>query len=122
MSKSSVRKRRGTAAPRWGWSGVAPLSAPELPKAAVARIRALLPRQTSTQRLSAELCELGARYHRYLHQDEFGPSRAQRMAALREVIGQFYLVLSPLAELPPDLRLLLNNELAQLAPCGVVSN
>ena len=33
--------------------------------------------------MARELRDLGGRYHRYLHQDEFGPSRAERMAALR---------------------------------------
>jgi hypothetical protein len=122
MSKTSVAKRRGTAAPRWGWSGDAPLITPEFTQAAVEKIRALLPPKISMKRILAELRGLGARYHRHLHQDEFGPPRAERMAALRELISQFQLVLSPLAELPLDLRLLLNNELVQLAPCGVVSN
>src|SRR5690348_10260784 len=36
----------------------------------------------------AELCDLGARYRRYLLRDEFGPTRAERMAALRSLLEQ----------------------------------
>jgi hypothetical protein len=44
----------------------------------------LLPRQSSSREQPVgKLLALGGRYHRYLHQDEFGPTRAERSAALR---------------------------------------
>jgi len=34
----------------------------------------------------AELQAIGERYARYLHQDEFGPTRAEQMQALRDTL------------------------------------
>jgi hypothetical protein len=45
-------------------------------------------RKSSIERLIAELRELGGRFHRNMHQDEFGPTRADRAQALREAIEQ----------------------------------
>jgi hypothetical protein len=61
------------------------------------------------------LCDLGARYRRYLHQDEFGPTRAERMAALRSLLEQFDLLTSRLHELPGDLQVQLSHHLAHCA-------
>ena len=65
-----------------------------------------------------ELRALGGKYHRYLHQDELGPSRAERMAALRVLISRFDRPSSLLDELPKDLRLSLCTRLAELDPAG----
>jgi hypothetical protein len=62
-----------------------------------------------------ELRDLGGKYHRYLHQDEFGPSRAERMAALRALSAQIHLLSSRLVGLPTHLRLGLRRHLAQSA-------
>jgi len=43
MSTTSVQKRRGTAEPRWGWSGVAQIISAELSTADIERLRAALP-------------------------------------------------------------------------------
>ena len=65
-----------------------------------------------------ELRDLGGRYHRYLHQDEFGPTRAERMAALRSLLKQLDLLSSRLYGLPGYLRLRLSKQLA--SRCGSV--
>jgi hypothetical protein len=52
----------------------------------------------------AELLDLGAKYHRYLRQDEFGPTRAARMAALRQLLEQITGISSKLNGLPEHLR------------------
>jgi len=63
-----------------------------------------------------ELRDLGGRYHRYLHRDEFGPTRAERIAALRSVLDQLDLLLSRLNGLAGYLRLRLSGQLA--CRCG----
>src|SRR6266446_7702972 len=76
-TEAAKRVRRGTAEPRWGWSGVAPLTGPQL-SASDIDLPGLLPgHQSSDAQIIRTLCDLGAKYHRYLHQDEFGPTRAE---------------------------------------------
>jgi hypothetical protein len=68
---------RGTATPRWDWSGVDEVRVPEVCGESLKKIYEMLPvRRSSPQQLASEISALGARYHRYLHQDEFGPTRA----------------------------------------------
>ena len=82
------------------------LSAPSLADDTLAQILSLLPTQLLTSEgVKAQILDLGARYHRYLHQDEFGPTRAERMAALRMVLGQIEQLDSQLLGLPPHLTL-----------------
>jgi hypothetical protein len=106
------RRRHGTAAPRWGWSGVAPLTAVQL-SASDIDLRGLLPgHHSEVTEIVLALCELGGKYHRYLHQDELGPTRAERMAALRLLLDQLDRLLSLLNGLPGQLRLRLSKHLA----------
>ena len=112
MPAISARKRRGTAQPRSGWSGVAPLTTAQL-SASDIDLEALLPGHHSPiEQIVLELRDLGGRYHRYLHQDECGPTRAERMAALRPLLDQLDLLLSRLIGLPRYLRLRLAEQLA----------
>src|SRR5712671_6414493 len=55
-----------------------------------------------------ELLVIGSRYHRNLHQDEFGPTRAERMQALRDLLDRLEVLSSRLEALPPQLRLLVS--------------
>jgi hypothetical protein len=101
-----------------GWSGVAPRTAAQL-SASDIDLAALLPGHRSPiEQIVLELGDLGGRYHRYLHQDEFGPTRAERMAALRSVLDRLDLLLSQLNGLPGYLRLRLSGLLA--CSCGSV--
>jgi hypothetical protein len=110
-----ARRRQGKAEPRWGWSGVAPLIAVRLSAPGI-DLQSLLPgHQSSDGQIIRAIGDLGAKYHRYLHQDEFGPTRAQRMAALRLLLHRFELLVSRLHGLPEDLRLPLS---AQIARCA----
>jgi hypothetical protein len=114
-TEASKRVRRGTAKPRWGWSGVALLTRPQL-SASDIDLASLLPgHQSSEAQIVLRLCDLEARYRRYLHQDEFGPTRAERMAALRSLLEQFDLLTSRLLELPGDLQVQLSHHLARCA-------
>jgi len=51
---------------------------------------------------------IGSRHHRNLHQDEFGPTRAERMQALRDLLDRLEVLSSRLEALPPQLRLLVS--------------
>src|SRR5215831_8402420 len=118
MAGTSVRKRRGASEPRLGWSGVASRTAAQL-SASDIDLEVLLPGHHSPiEEIVLELRDLGGRYHRYLHQDELGPTRAERMAALRSVLDELDLLLSRLNGLPGYLRLRLSRQLG--SGCGSV--
>jgi hypothetical protein len=108
---AATNETRSTATPRWGWSGAEQLSEPPLSNEVLTRLYALLVAPRSTvEEFRAKILELGARYHRYLHQDEFGPSRAERMSALRAVLIQIEKLDSLILDLPKHLALdLVNN-------------
>jgi hypothetical protein len=75
---------RSTATPRWDWSGAQMQRSPPLTDDKLTQIIKLLPTQLlAAKEIKAKIQMLGAKYHRYLHQDEFGPTRAERMSALR---------------------------------------
>jgi hypothetical protein len=118
----SDARRRGTAKPRWGWSGVAPIIAPQLSQRDI-DLKLLLPGHRSPRgRIVQTLRELAGRYHRYRHQDDLGPTRAERMAALRLLLDQLDLLVSRLNGLPGTLRLTVSERLtctAHRAPPGV---
>src|SRR5262249_51250687 len=104
--KIAGRTRRGTATPRWDWSGVDEVRVPEVCGESLQKIYEMLPvRHSSPQQLASEISALGARYHRYLHQDEFGPARAECMAALRERQTRVGLLDSLIGDLPQHLAL-----------------
>jgi hypothetical protein len=97
---------RGTATPRWNWSGVDQLITPTISDGDMARIVESLPASRSTpEEIKSKIQALGARYHRYLHQDEFGPTRAQRMSALRAMQTCLELLDSLIVNLPQHLAL-----------------
>src|SRR5271167_541860 len=106
------RRRQGTDEPRWGWSGVAPRTAMRLSTSDI-DLRALLPGYHSPiEQIVLSLRDLGGKYHRYLHQDELGPIRAERMAALRLLLDQLNLLSPRLNGLPEHLRLRLSKQLS----------
>jgi hypothetical protein len=97
---------RSTAIPRWNWSGVDKLITPTISDINMARIVESLPGCRSTpEEIKSTIQALGARYHRYLHQDEFGPTRAERMAALREMQTRVVQLNSLIGDLPEHLAL-----------------
>src|SRR5436309_12584788 len=90
----NVNQASRTASPRWGWSGAAPLGSPVGREQRLNFVVAdLLPRrQSSVCSLVRELLSLSARYARYLHQDELGPTRGEQIAALRQLLEQLDLL------------------------------
>jgi hypothetical protein len=108
------KKRRSSAKPRWGWSGGA-LIQPLLDRKDMVRsiVERMPVRASKIDHLTQELLQLAGRYHRYLHQDEFGPTRAERLATLREVIEQIDALFAEIARLPRSLRWKISNHLAK---------
>src|SRR5260370_21070294 len=103
------RIEQNTASPRWGWTGVEKIVPPLWAEAELGSVAGLLPsRQSSIEKIVAELLVIGSRYHRNLHQDEFGPTRAERMQALRDLLDRLEVLSSRLGALPPQLRLLVS--------------
>jgi hypothetical protein len=78
---------RPPVSPQWGWSGVQILRSGRIPKTKLQQIVERLPhRKSSVERLVTELREYGARFCSDLAQDEYGPTRAERAAALKEAL------------------------------------
>ena len=75
-------QRRLQTKPCWWWSGVETLNFSE--QTNLRPLLAMLPaKQSSDDQILASLADLRARFQRWLHQDEFGPTRRQQTAALR---------------------------------------
>ena len=110
MGRQQIERiQKNAARPRWGWSGAREIVPPLWSEAELRRVAGLLPsRQSSIENIVAELHAIGGRYHRNLHQDEFGPTRAERMQALRDLLVRLGVLSSRLEALPPQLRLLLS--------------
>lgn len=115
VDHAEVHRARGIAKPRWGWGwgGVAEVLTPRRARQKLRSAADFLPsRKSSLELIVAELLELGAKYLRYLHQDEFGPTRAERMAALRALLEQANALYSKLDKLPRHLHFQLSRQLA----------
>jgi hypothetical protein len=101
MPEAMATDRSRRPRPRWGWSGSEKITWPERIDENLDAVLNLLPAiRSSRADLTRELASLGARCGRYLHQDEFGPTRAEQMAALRQLRGALKVLNSCLAELP----------------------
>jgi hypothetical protein len=113
MMKVTSVGSRGTGIPRWGWSGVAILDQPKVSDDRLRSLRDLLPaRKSSDEQLFEFLKDCGARFARRLHQDEFGPTRADQIAAITTVLQALDKVALRLALLPHRHRRALAERLA----------
>jgi hypothetical protein len=113
MNGAEVYKKHCIAERRWGWSGAAEVILPRDREQELISAARLLPNpKSSLESLVTELLELGARYVRYLHQDEFGPTRAERAAALQQLLEQISALLRQLDALPAHLRFHVSSQLA----------
>jgi hypothetical protein len=106
---------------RWtagrGWSGAAIIREPTWAKDQLNSASVLLPGiHSSPDQIVDQLLALGGRYHRYLHQDEFGPKRGEQIAALRDQLRILDLLIARLAILPGRAREVLSNFLASKPP------
>jgi hypothetical protein len=69
--------------PRWFWTGVMPLDGMG-DDSRLRELVAMLPaRKSSDREILGYLVDLGARFRRWMLQDEFGPDRGEQTAALR---------------------------------------
>jgi hypothetical protein len=84
MSSAPTKSgKAGTIQPRWGWSGVSKLIRRDQ-ELHVEHLVAMLPATKSSRAdVVAQLVDLRARFHGWLHQDEFGPRRGEQTATLR---------------------------------------
>jgi hypothetical protein len=83
ISAPTKSAKNRPAQPRWGWSGVSKLTRRDQ-ELHVEHLAAMLPATKSSRaEVVAQLVELRARFHGWLHQDEFGPRRGEQTAALR---------------------------------------
>jgi hypothetical protein len=77
------------AKPCWSWTGVAELASSGQ-DAHLRDLVSLLPVQKSSdEQIVDYLGDLRAHFHRWLHQDEFGPNRREQTASLRALIKSF---------------------------------
>ena len=85
VTKGHLLRPRST--PQWGWSGVHLRQAARMPTRRLREtVRKLPSRKSSIEGLVAELRECGVVFLGDLTQDEYGPTRAERAAALRILI------------------------------------
>src|SRR6516162_3289899 len=95
--------RRLQTKPCWWWSGVETLHFSE--QTSLRPLLAMLPaKQSSDDQILAFLVDLRARFQRWLHQDEFGPTRRQQTAALRALKKSLQTLLRQLAKGAPPHR------------------
>jgi hypothetical protein len=120
-AKKARRTKRIAAVPRWGWSGVCKKLPFELSETVLQSLVNLLPSRTSSfENFGAELRQMAAAYLRDLHQDEFGPTRAERAQALKAVIEQLDALWPEVEGLAPRPRSLLGEELSACwSPAGL---
>jgi len=91
------------AKPNWNWSGVAPLVFDN--DASLRGLLTMLPATKSDpDEILVSLVQLGARFRRWLHQDEFGPTRQQQTAAVRALMTTVQKLQRQFANCPPSLR------------------
>lgn len=83
------------------WSGCAPLEA-DLAVADIDKLIGLLPnRRSSNHYLGLRFSKAGAHFKRYLRQDDFGPTRADQIAALTLNLRNIGLIIEFLRSLLP---------------------
>src|SRR5262249_56289467 len=83
MSERADQDQKFQAKPCWSWSGAARLNFSEQTNG-LAQLLAMLPaKQSSDDQILDFLVELRARFQRWLHQDEFGPTPRHQTPALR---------------------------------------
>jgi hypothetical protein len=93
------------AKPIWNWTGVAPL----VFDGRDSRLRCFLTEELPVTKSSHDeivpyLVDLNARFERWLHQDEFGPTRKQQAAAVHGLMKAAQTLQKHFANSPPSLK------------------
>jgi len=104
MIERAEQNRKFQTKPCWSWSGAEALNFSEQANG-FKRLVAMLPtKQSSDDQILAFLVDLRARFQRRLHQDEFGPTRRQQTAALRDLKKSLQTLQQQLAKGAPSQR------------------
>jgi hypothetical protein len=77
------------AKPCWFWSGVAELASSGRDAPLRDPVAKLPVKKSSDEQIVDYLADLRDHFHRWLHQDEFGPDRKQQTASLRALMKSF---------------------------------
>ena len=113
-------QRRLQTKPCWWWSGVETLNFSE--QTSLKPLMAMLPaKQSSDDQILAFLIDLRARFQRWLHQDEFGPTRRQQTAALRALKKSIHTLQQRLAKGAPSQRETLDAVLRSGSDCSAAT-
>ena len=113
-------QRRLQTKPCWWWSGVETLNFSE--QTSFRQLLAMLPaKQSSDDQILAFLIDLRARFQRWLHQDEFGPTRRQQTAALRALKKSIHTLQQRLAKGAPSQRETLDAVLRSGSDCSAAT-
>ncbi|HYQ07961.1 MAG TPA: hypothetical protein VER26_13435, partial [Xanthobacteraceae bacterium] len=104
----------------WWWSGVETLNFSE--QTNLRPLLAMLPaKRSSDDQVLALLVDLRARFQRWLHQDEFGPTRRQQTAALRAFKKSIHTLQQRLAKGAPTQREALDAVLRSGSDCSAAT-
>jgi hypothetical protein len=88
----------------WSWSGAAALDFAGQTHDLEQLVAMLPEKKSSDDEILAFVVDLRARFQRWLHQDEFGPSRRQQTAALRALKKSLQTLRRQLAKSAPSQR------------------
>src|SRR6516165_10416409 len=103
MMERAEHKRKFQSKPCWSWSGAEALNFSE--QTDLRPLLAMLAaKQSSDEQILAFLVDLRARFQRWLHQDEFGPTRRQQTAALSALKKSLQTLQRQLAKGAPSQR------------------
>jgi hypothetical protein len=98
MTERGERDRKLQTKPCWSWSGAEALDFARQTQD-LERLVAMLPeKKSSADEILNFLVDLRARFQRWMHQDEFGPTRRQQTAALRALKKSLQILQGQLAK------------------------
>jgi hypothetical protein len=104
MVERSAHQPKSPTRPCWSWSGTEALDFAG-PTHELEQLVAMLPeKKSSDDEILSFVVDLRARFQRWLHQDEFGPTRAQQTAALRALKKSLQTFQRQLAKSDPSQR------------------
>ena len=104
MIERAEQNRKFQTKPCWSWSGAEALNFSEQANGFKRPVAMLPTKQSSDDQILAFLVDLRARFQRRLHQDEFGPTRRQQTAALRDLKKSLQTLQQQLAKGAPSQR------------------
>jgi hypothetical protein len=94
----------GLAQPRWNWTGVEALVFDSQDSRLRDLLNMLPAKRSNDEEIEAFLVDLRARFQRWLHQDEFGPTRRQQTAGVHALMKAVQTLHRLLAKISPSLK------------------